>query len=912
MAANKIKGLTIAINGETTGLDKALSGVNRKSKDLQTELRSVEKLLKLDPSNTELLGQKQKLLADSVQSAKEKLDTLKTAAEQAQDKLANGEIGDDQFRALQREIITAEKNLENLEDQSKEFGSVFSEQVRQAGTKVQEFGGKLKGVGEGLTKGVTAPIAGIAAASQVAFNEVDAALDTIVTKTGASGNALDGLNQSFKNVYGTLPVDAQKAGDAIGEVNTQFGLTGAALDEAAEKAIKFSEINGQDVSATAIQSKEAIEAFKLGTSDLGTVLDSVTKTAQNTGVATDKIFDSVVKGAPQLKAMGLDFSTSAEVMGRFEQKGVDSTKALSYLSKAQVTFAKDGKTLSDGLGGLIAQIANSSSETDKLTLASEYFGTKGATFMLDAIQRGALNFDDFKNAATDAAGAVDSTFEGTLDPVDKATVAMNNLKLAGTDISSAIQEALAPTLQALADKLQSLAQWFSGLDDQTKTTIITIAAIAAAVGPVIVVVAQLITSVGIIMEVLPKVKGAITAVNAAMAANPILAVVAVIAILVTALITLWNTNEGFRSAVIAAWDAVKSAIGTAIDAVKGFFAALGTKISEVWNSITTTISTAIDKIKNFFTVSVPGAINTMVSFFTGIPGRIWDELLKAIGKIQEWGQKISDWAKQNLPAPIATIVSFFATLPGKLLEIGANLVSGLWNGIWSKIEWVKSKITGFVDTVKSWFTRREAFDTHSPSKWAQGIGEFVTQGLANGILNMQGVALSAAKTVVDSTKKVFDGIQYDPNTDYMALINAAKEAGDLTKAADLEKTRNAKIGGEGLDWAKTFDFSALTDAVTTLADNINYAVSPLEDTSTTSEPSIAEIVGQALLSGLTEIGDKIFDAIPKQATFELNGRQMARASWDDYDLEGRRRSRIYAPSREQIASIAMSVMPKTT
>ena len=105
MASNKIKGLTIAINGETTGLDKALSGVNKKSKDLQGELKEVERLLKLDPGNTELLGQKQKLLSDSIANTKKKLDTLKTSAQQAQEQLERGEISEEQFRALQREVV---------------------------------------------------------------------------------------------------------------------------------------------------------------------------------------------------------------------------------------------------------------------------------------------------------------------------------------------------------------------------------------------------------------------------------------------------------------------------------------------------------------------------------------------------------------------------------------------------------------------------------------------------------------------------------------------------------------------------------------------------------------------------------------------------------------------------------------
>ena len=103
--AGRIKGITVEIGGDTTGLEKALKGVNATIKSTQSELRDVNKLLKLDPSNTELLTQKQKLLKDAISSTKEKLDTLKTAQEQAKAQMENGDLGRDKYDALQREII---------------------------------------------------------------------------------------------------------------------------------------------------------------------------------------------------------------------------------------------------------------------------------------------------------------------------------------------------------------------------------------------------------------------------------------------------------------------------------------------------------------------------------------------------------------------------------------------------------------------------------------------------------------------------------------------------------------------------------------------------------------------------------------------------------------------------------------
>ena len=115
--ANRIKGLTVEIDGSTTGLDKALKNVNSTIRNTQTQLKDVQRLLKLDPSNTELLSQKQRLLKDAIGETKEKLETLKTAQEQAKKQLEEGTLGQDKYDALQREIEETEQSLKNLESQ---------------------------------------------------------------------------------------------------------------------------------------------------------------------------------------------------------------------------------------------------------------------------------------------------------------------------------------------------------------------------------------------------------------------------------------------------------------------------------------------------------------------------------------------------------------------------------------------------------------------------------------------------------------------------------------------------------------------------------------------------------------------------------------------------------------------------
>lgn len=688
MASSKLKGLTIEIGGDTTSLDKALSGVNKNTRSLQGELRELDRLLKLDPSNTELLQQKQKLLADAVENSKEKVKTLSTALDQAS---ADRDMNEEQFRALQREVIKAEQSLEGLEKQAKDFGSTFKQQMEQAGAKVGEFGGKVETVGEGLSKGITAPVLAVGAASQVAFNEVDTALDTIVAKTGATGDAMDGLEASFRTVYGNLPVDAQAAGEAVGEVNKQFSLTGEALERSSDQVLKFAEINGQDVASATTAAKEAVEAYGLSANDLSGVLDAVTKTAQNTGVATDKIFDSVVKGAPQLKAMGLDFAQSAEMVGRFEQKGLDGSKALSYLSKARVTFAKEGKTMAEGLGEVTKKIENSSSETEALTLASEYFGTKGATFMLDAIQRGALNFEDFAGAAANAEGSVAETFESTIDPIDGFTVAMNNLKLVGNDIATMVQGVLAPSLENVVGRLRSFADWFKNLPPGMQELIVKIALIAAAIGPVLITVGKLITAVGSIMKMLPVVKTAIMAVNTAMAANPIGAIITAIALIIGVLMTLWNTNEGFRNAVIAILDTVKAKFLEAWEFIKGIWDAVAPYFAAIWDGIKIAFSTVAEVLGGFFSTAwavIKFVWDVVVSYFTGI----WEGVRLIFSVVQ------------------AVLSGDFQGAWNAIKNIW-DAVSGYFRAIWTVIKTIFSPVIEFFRSIfgNAWTKITEAF-----------------------------------------------------------------------------------------------------------------------------------------------------------------------------------------------------------
>ena len=197
MAGNRIKGITVEIGGDTTKLQTALKGVNTEIRNTQSQLRDVEKLLKLDPGNTELIAQKHRLLAQAVSETREKLETLKTAQQQADEALRNGTISQDQYDALQREIVETEQRLRSLEEKANQSATAL-QKIGATGEKLQTVGNKISSVGQKLL-----PVTGVAA-DMVISPQMAAADSGVITGTGTSGGAdlTAGIVAALKDVLG--------------------------------------------------------------------------------------------------------------------------------------------------------------------------------------------------------------------------------------------------------------------------------------------------------------------------------------------------------------------------------------------------------------------------------------------------------------------------------------------------------------------------------------------------------------------------------------------------------------------------------------------------------------------------------------------------------------------------------------
>lgn len=195
--AGTIKGITIEIAGNTQPLNKALEDVNKNTRDLQGELRSVERLLKLDPENTELLAQKQKLLGEQVDNSREKLNRLKAAQEQVNQAFQRGDLGEEQYRHFQRQVINAEQDLKKFENQLKDTGVT----AKKASFDIQGIGDKLKGVGTTMSAAVTAPIVGGFIAVTQGTKELRGDLAALSTNAQVAGQDMGVLNEAMVKLH---------------------------------------------------------------------------------------------------------------------------------------------------------------------------------------------------------------------------------------------------------------------------------------------------------------------------------------------------------------------------------------------------------------------------------------------------------------------------------------------------------------------------------------------------------------------------------------------------------------------------------------------------------------------------------------------------------------------------------------
>ncbi|KXS79258.1 hypothetical protein AWI85_05965 [Listeria monocytogenes] len=628
--ANQLKATSEKLKEQSSESAKnqaALSKLDSEQKDITAsakELESEYKLQKAQMAETatesEKLAASEKYVGEQMNFAQQKVKSLENQLQ-----LAKKEFGEDSREAkhfgtalndAKTDVLQFENSLKELNNKSDKTNSLL--------------GGISKAVKLGALSEITnafdqlgQKIFDFGKASLDAFNELDEGSDIIVTKTGATGDAVNQFKDIYNNMVGSVNADSQTIGSAIGEVNTQFGLHGEALEKTATQMVKYSKITGQDVTDATIQSKQVIDQYNLSVSDLGMVMDVSAKTAQQTGMDVNELNQQMISNSSTIQGLNLSYDQGAKLVGNLSKSGVDVGQTLKSISKASVVYAKDNKTLSQGLGETIDKIKGAKTHQEALVIATEVFGAKAAPKMVKGIKDNTLNLENLGGAAKDASGTVKKTFEGTQDPIDKLKLAGDNFLESMAGIGEAIATTLEPVFKKLGDILKVVSDFFQNLPGPAKDFIVIFGAVIGVLGavvPPILMVAAAATALDV--SLLPVI--AIIAAIAAVIAGVVL-VIKNWGSITDWLSSKWNDFmnynaiiwEGLKLAAKLAWESIKEHIITPVsDAwtwLVNKLGDLGSWISEKWNEISRGTKEAWSNVKEHVIQPITDAHNWVVT-----------------------------------------------------------------------------------------------------------------------------------------------------------------------------------------------------------------------------------------------------------------------------------------------------------
>lgn len=715
--ANRIKGITVEIGGDTTKLSKALEGVNKNIKDTQSQLKDVQKLLKLDPTNTELLSQKHKLLADAVSTTKEKLQTLKVAAEQANTALAEGTISQGQYDALQREIIETENELKRLTTEANNSYTAL-EKLGIVGDTLQTAGDKISGAGKKLLP-VTTGITALGTLAIKTGSNFDTAMSKVAAISGATGSEIDALREKAREMGSKTKFSASEAAEAMSYMAMAGWKTNDMLS-GIEGIMNLAAASGEDLASTSDIVTDALTAFGLSASDSGHFADILAAASSNANTNVSMMGETFKYAAPVLGSLGYSAEDSAIAIGLMANAGIKSSQAGTALRSAITNLAKPtdtvaiameqyGISLTDSSGkmyslrdlmGQLRQKLGGLSEAEQAQAAASLFGKEAMSGMLAIINSSSSDFNKLATAIDTSSDSVDG-YNGTTEKM--AAVMQDNLAGQLTILKSQLEELaisfsdiLMPVIRSIVSHIQGLVDKLNQLDPQTKETIIKIALIAAALGPVLIVLGKTISSVGSIISIISKLPASLSAVSGALVVSlgAFAAIIAVIAALVAAFIYLWNTNDEFKSNIISIWEEIKNTFTELTQGITDRINALGFD----FENFTEVLKAAWDGLCNLLAPIFEGVFQNISNIFSYVSNFILGLLDVFIGLFSgDWNQ-MWNGVKEIFLSIWNYIVSFFTTIINTLKNT-ANVILGWFGTSWDEV-WTSIK-TFFVDTWNS-------------------------------------------------------------------------------------------------------------------------------------------------------------------------------------------------------------------
>lgn len=790
--ASRIKGITVEIGGDTTGLDKALKSVNTTIKNTQSSLKDVNKLLKLDPSNTELLSQKQKLLKDAIGATKEKLDSLKAAQEQAKAQLESGDLGQDKYDALQREIIETEEELKRLQEQAATTSTSLAK-IDEVGQKMESVGNSIAGAGKSMMP-LTLAIGGVGTAAVKTAADFDAGMSQVAAISGATGDDLEALRDKAREMGSKTKFSASEAASAMEYMAMAGWKTGDMLG-GIEGIMNLAAASGEDLATTSDIVTDALTAFGLSAEDSGHFADILAAASSNANTNVSMMGETFKYCAPIAGALGFSAEDTAEAIGLMANAGIKSTQAGTALRTIMNNLTGEVKISGKAIGDVTIATTNADgsmrdlsdiladcrtafsglSESEKAQAAETLVGKNAMSGFLALMNAAPEDIDKLSNAIDNCDGTAES-MAATMQ--DNLAGQLTILKSQLEELAISFGEILMPAIRSIVSHIQGFIDKLNGMDESQKKAIITIGLVVAAIGPLLVIIGTVISKVGVAMQGFVKLAGAFNKIKAAASAGtgifgklgaaiggvsaPVLAVVAVIAVLVAAFVHLWNTNEGFREAILGTWEKIKTTVSNFAEGIRERLAALGISFSDIaetikaiWNGLCAVLApifegafNAIANVLQTVLGVITGILDVFIGLFTGNWEQVWTGVKEIFSSIWEGIKGAFQNAIDTIRGIADAVLGWFGTSWNDVWSSVKAFFEGIWNGIASFFSGIWNGIQNTVTTVLN------AIKSVITTVW-NAIKTTITTVL-NGIKTTVTSVWNAIKSTVTS---VLDGIK---------------------------------------------------------------------------------------------------------------------------------------------------------
>ena len=801
--AGRIKGITVEIGGDTTGLEKALKNVNSTIKNTQSQLKDVNRLLKLDPSNTELLSQKQRALKDAIGATKEKLDSLKTAQEQAKQQLENGDLGQDKYDALQREIIETEQELRRLQEEAAATSTALAK-IDEAGKKMEAFGDSVTSAGQKIMPASMA-VAGLGAAAVKTAADFDSGMSKVAAISGATGDDLDALRDKAREMGAKTKFSASEAASAM-EYMAMAGWKTEDMLSGIEGIMSLAAASGEDLATTSDIVTDALTAFGLSAQDSGHFADILAAASSNANTNVRMMGETFKYCAPIAGALGFSAEDVAEAIGLMANAGIKSTQAGTALRTNMNNLSGEVKITGAALGEVTIATTNTDgsmrdlsdiladcrgafsqlSESERAQAAEALVGKNAMSGFLALMNAAPEDIEKLSTAIDNCDGTAAQMAETMQDNLaGQLTILKSQLE----ELAISFGEMLMPAIRAIVSKIQAFVDKLNGMSESQRKAILTIGLIVAALGPLLVIIGTLISKVGVAMQGFVKLATGVKKLGVAVKAGtgvfgklgaalggisaPVLAVVAVVAVLIAAFKHLWDTNEEFRNAITGIWEGIVSKIqafcqgivdrlnalgfdfSSIVDVLKSLWGGLCQFLAPVFEAAFNVVSTVLGTVLDVIT----GLLDVFIGLFTGNWSQMWEGVKEIFSGIWDGITGLFDTALNLLKSLAETVFGWFGSTWESVWSGIKSFFETIWNGIvaffsgiWNTIV---STVTAQINAVKTVVTTVfNAIKTTATTIW-NGIKTAIST-VVDGIKSK---VSSAFESVKNTATNLFNGIK---------------------------------------------------------------------------------------------------------------------------------------------------------